>query len=72
MPNGEIARPVVRANIMAERLGPILDPAFLKIIPKAKMKEIVVVQMQAHSRALREELRATDAIAKIIGEMPVR
>lgn len=59
-------------SLIAHRIGPIFDPAFLKIISQEKLKEIVVIQLEAQTRAMREELNAVEAITKMVKEIKVK
>ncbi|MGE5239037.1 MAG: hypothetical protein ACM3ON_09565 [Chloroflexota bacterium] len=72
MPNGEIEFGPIRGSIIAQRIGPIFDPAFLKLIPKDKIKDIVVIQMEAQMKAMREELKAAEEITKMVKEIQIR
>ncbi|PXF54276.1 MAG: hypothetical protein C4B58_16010 [Deltaproteobacteria bacterium] len=69
MPNGEVFTPVGRPQIIADRIGPIFDPAFLKLIPKEKLKDVAVIQLQAQANVIREELEAVEQIAKVVQQM---
>jgi hypothetical protein len=64
MPNGEIER--ITAGPIHDRIGPIFDPAFLKLIPKETMKEIVMARATAVRDAVRAELAAAEAVVKAI------
>ncbi len=68
MPDGEFPQAPLRGSIIADRIGPIFDPAFLKLISKEKIKELVVVQLRAQTRAMQEELKAAEQITKIVEE----
>jgi hypothetical protein len=64
MPNGEIEH--VAVGPIHDRIGPIFDPAFLKLIPKEVMKEIVMARASAVRDAARAELAASEAVLKAI------
>lgn len=68
MPDGDIAT-IARSQIIADRIGPIFDPAFLKILSKEKIKEITVIQLRAQARTMREELKAVEEITKAVEGM---
>ncbi|PXF54275.1 MAG: hypothetical protein C4B58_16005 [Deltaproteobacteria bacterium] len=72
MPNGEVFTPVGRPQIIADRIGPIFDPAFLKLIPKEKLKDVAVIQLQAQANVLRKELDACFQIIEVIKEMKLK
>ena len=64
MPNGEIER--IAVGPIHDRIGPIFDPAFLKLIPKEIMKEIVLARATAVRDAARAELAAGEAVLKAV------
>jgi hypothetical protein len=66
MPNGEPLNPVytARPQFIADRIGPIFDPAFLKLIPREKLRDIAVIQLKAQQVVMRAELDAVEKIAK--------
>lgn len=68
MPNGEIEH-ISAGHIINDRIGPIFDPAFLKLIPKDIMKEIVVIRAKAVQEAIRAELTAAEAVVKAIDKV---
>jgi hypothetical protein len=68
MPNGEIEH-IAAGNIIHDRIGPIFDPAFLKLIPKDIMKEIVLIRAKAIQEAIRAELTAAEAVVKAIDKV---
>ncbi len=67
MPDGELDRLAV--GPIHDRIGPIFDPAFLKLIPKEIMKEIVVARATAIRDAAKAELAAAEAIVKSVEKM---
>lgn len=72
MSDGEIFQPPTRGSIIADRIGPIFDSAFLKLISKEKIKELVVIQLRAQTRAIQEELKAVEQITKLAEEVQVK
>ena len=68
MPNGEIES-ISASHIIHDRIGPIFDPAFLKLIPKDILKEIVVIRARAVQEALRAELAAAEGVVKAIDKV---
>ncbi|UCH94404.1 MAG: hypothetical protein JSV88_29610 [Candidatus Aminicenantes bacterium] len=66
MPNGEIPTSAVRPLSIADRIGPIFDPVFLKIIPHDKLKEITLIQLRAQTKTLQQEMQTCDEIIKIV------
>jgi hypothetical protein len=68
MPNGEIEH-ISAGHIIHDRIGPIFDPAFLKLIPKDIMKEIVLIRAKAVQEAIRAELTAAEAVVKALDKV---
>jgi hypothetical protein len=66
MPNGDIEH---IAGPIHDRIGPIFDTAFLKLIPKEIMKEIVLARATAVRDAARAELAASEAIVKAVDKV---
>ncbi len=69
MPNGDTVGPVVRPQVIADRIGPIFDPAFLKLIPRDKLRDITVIQLRAQVSAMKMEAEAAEQIVKEIEQM---
>ena len=63
MPNGGIAE---RPQLIASRIGPIFDPKFLNLIPHEKIKDIVIIQLDAQVNAMQEELKAFEKIVEVV------
>ncbi|HSW51270.1 MAG TPA: hypothetical protein VLH09_13890 [Bryobacteraceae bacterium] len=68
MPNGDIER-IAPSHIIHDRIGPIFDPAFLKLIPKDVLKEIVQIRAKAALESVRAELTAAEAVVKAIDKV---
>lgn len=68
MPNGESER-IAAGHIIQDRIGPIFDPAFLKLIPKEILKEIVLIRAKAAQEAVRAELAAAEAMVKAVDKV---
>ena len=68
MPNGEIEH-IASSHIIHDRIGPIFDPAFLRLIPKEILKEIVVIRAKAAQEAVRAELVAAEAVVKAVDKI---
>jgi hypothetical protein len=66
MPNGEPLSPIytARPQFIADRIGPIFDPAFLKLIPREKLRDIAVIQLKAQQVVMRAEMDAVEKITK--------
>jgi hypothetical protein len=64
MPNGTI--PVDRPQIIASRIGPIFDPKFLNLIPQEKIKDIIIIQLNAQIKAMQEEIKAFEMIVEVV------
>lgn len=69
MSNGDIFSPVIRPQVIADRIGPIFDPAFLKLIPREKLRDIAVIQLQAQIGAMQKEIEAMEQISKQLEEL---
>jgi len=54
------------AGPIQDRIGPIFDPAFLKLIPKDVLKEITLIRVRALQNTIQAELGAADQMAKAI------
>jgi len=67
MPNGEIER--ISAGAIHDRIGPIFDPAFLKLLPKEVMKEIALARATAVRDTMKAELGAMEAVLKAIDKV---
>ncbi len=65
MPNGEIEH-LSASHIIHDRIGPIFDPAFLRLIPKEILREIVLIRAKAAQEAVRAELGAAEAVVKAV------
>jgi hypothetical protein len=64
MPNG--ATMIDRPQIIASRIGPIFDPKFLNLIPQEKIKDIIIIQLNAQVNAMQEEVRAVEQIVDVV------
>ncbi len=64
MADGESERLII--GPIHDRIGPIFDPAFLKLIPKEVMKEIILARATAVREAAKAELAAAEAVVKSI------
>lgn len=58
----------IASQIIAGRIGPIFDPKFLNLISKDKIKDIVIIQLNAQINALQEEIKAVQQIAEVVKE----
>lgn len=65
MPNGAVTvdRP---QQIIASRIGPIFDPKFLNLIPQEKIKDIIIIQLNAQVNAMQEEIKAVEQIVNVV------
>ena len=54
--------------IIAGRIGPIFDPKFLNLIPQEKIKDIIIIQLNAQVNAMHEEIRAVEQIVSVVKE----
>ena len=64
MPNGAVM--VERPRIIADRIGPIFDPKFLNLIPQEKLKDIIIIQLNAQVNAMQEEIKAVEQIVAVV------
>lgn len=55
-----------RPQVIANRIGPIFDPKFLNLIPQEKIRDIVIIQLNAQARAMQEELKAIGEIVDVL------
>ena len=67
MPNGETER--IPVGLIHDRIGPIFDPAFLKLLPKEVMKEIALARATAVRDTMKAELGAMEAVLKAIDKV---
>ncbi len=65
MPNGTV---LDRPQIIASRIGPIFDPKFLNLIPQEKVKDIIIIQLNAQVNAMQEEIKAVEQIVNVVKE----
>jgi len=72
MSNGEAFQSAPKPFYIADRIGPIFDPAFLKLIPRDKIKEIAVIQLKAQAKAMREELKGIEEVVKAVEGIQVK
>ncbi len=68
----ETIDPILRRHVIADRIGPILDPAFLKLVPVDKLRDIVLVQLRVQTESIKGELKAVEEVTKIVQEVRVR
>lgn len=64
-----MASPVVQPNLremIHSRIGPIFDPAYLKLIPNEKIKEIQLIAVRAQLSTLKVEMESLGQVAQII------
>lgn len=54
--------------IYANRIGPIMDPKFLNMIPVEKVKDIIIVQLKAQIHAMQEEIKAIEEVVNIVNK----
>ncbi len=54
------------AGPIHDRIGPIFDPAFLKLIPNEVLKEIMLIRAKALQSAIHAELNAVEQTVKLI------
>lgn len=64
MPNG--ATMFEQPPIIASRIGPIFDPKFLNLIPHDRLKDIVIIQLNAQISAMQQEMKAIEEIANVV------
>ena len=65
MPNGTV---LDRPQIIASRIGPIFDPKFLNLIPQEKVKDIIIIQLNAQVNTMQEEIKAVEQIVNVVKE----
>ena len=65
MPNGLV---LDRPQLIATRIGPIIDPKFLNLIPQEKLKDIIIIQLRAQVNAMNEEINAVEQIVNVVQE----
>ncbi len=53
-------------GLIPDRIGPIVDTAFLKLIPKDVLKEITLIRIRALQNTMQAELSATDQLLKVL------
>ena len=61
--------PALQPNLremIHSRIGPIFDPAYLKLIPNDKIKEIQLVAVRAQLSSLKIEMESLGQVAQII------
>jgi len=63
MSNGVV---IDRPSIIASRIGPIFDPKFLNLIPQEKLKDIIIIQLNAQLNAMQEEIKAVEQIVNVV------
>lgn len=56
----------VTPQIIASRIGPIFDPKFLQLIPQDKLKDIIIIQLNAQMNAMQEEVKAVEKIVDVV------
>lgn len=64
-----MASPTIQPNIrdiLHSRIGPIFDPAYLKLIPNERIKEIQVISVRAQISMLKTEIEAFEQVAQIV------
>jgi len=59
-------------NIIAERIGKIFDPAFLKIVPNEKIRDIALIQVHNEIAKAKADLAALESVAKSITDIKVQ
>jgi hypothetical protein len=52
----------IEINPIARRIGPIFDPAWLKLVKEETLREIAVIQLDSMKEMLEIERRAVDQI----------
>jgi hypothetical protein len=58
-------------TIVANRIGPIFDPKFLHLIPQERLKDIVIIQLNALVNSMNEEIRAVQQIVEVVKEAKI-
>lgn len=53
-------------NPIARRIGPIFDPAWLKLVKEETLREIAVIQLDGMKEMLDVERRAVEQIRNVI------
>ena len=56
----------IAPQIIASRIGPIFDPKFLNLIPQERIKDIIIIQLNAQVNALNEEIKAVEQIVDVV------
>ena len=56
----------IASQIIASRIGPIFDPKFLNLIPQDRIKDIIIIQLNAQINAMQEEIKAVEQIAEVV------
>jgi hypothetical protein len=66
MPNTEPMLETTVVGPIRDRIGPIFDPAFLKLIPKDILREITLIRARALQSTIRAELAAAEELVKAV------
>jgi hypothetical protein len=62
----------ISESIIAERIGKIFDPAFLKIVPVDKIRDIALIQVHNEIAKAKADLAALESVAKSISEIKLQ